>query len=76
MGCARRKGGDLHRQPVAPSIFAPSERRDSVPQLAVGLSAKDARRRANLPFSNADHYLPILLYIPDPRGHLTRLVVS
>ena len=64
----RRKRGKFHRQSVAPSIFAVGDRNDLVPQLAIGLAVKDARRRAYLPFPDPDHNLGIAPDILDPRG--------
>src|SRR5947208_3118045 len=46
--------GDFHGQSVAPSIFPLGDRRDLVPQLAVALAVKDARRRPNFPFPDPD----------------------
>jgi hypothetical protein len=72
MGRAWRKGGDFHRQPVAPFIFAIGDCSNLVPQLAVGLAVKDARRRAKLPFPNADRNRRIAPEVLDPGGGLAR----
>ena len=68
MSRGQRARSDFHRQPVAPSIFAIGDCSNPVPQLAVGLAVKNARRRANLPLPDPDHNLRIAPDVLDPCG--------
>jgi hypothetical protein len=64
---------NLHRQSVAPSVFAIRYRRHLFPQVLIGTSIKYSRRRVSLPLSESNSDPGITPDVLDPPCGFTAL---